>query len=121
MVVSAAAKAFSLLQGPATDDLLFDGGVEDEDVIDDKQDDDEAEARDVPLDKHDDRVDRGGQQRRQVKERKYGVEQLYLTTVAERRVTGSIGTFAWPRLLPVGTLAMASTTSIPETTLPKTQ
>lgn len=95
--------------------------MEDEKVIDGQQDDDEAEAGDVPLDERDDRIDHGGQQGGQVKEREYGVEQLYLTTVAEMRVIGSSGTLAWPRLLPLGAWAMASTTSIPAMTLPKTQ
>jgi hypothetical protein len=95
--------------------------VEDKDVIDGQKGDDEAETGDIPLNERNDRIDRGGQQGGQVQEREYGVEQLYLTTVAERRVIGSSGTFAWPRLLPLGTWAMASTTSIPERTLPKTQ
>jgi len=115
--------------------------MKDEDVVDGEKDQDEPEAGKVAVEEGDDGVGQGGQEAAEMNEGENRVEQRrpatkgrrktlgasrrerpYLpTTVAERMVIGSSGTFWWPRLLPVGTLAMASTTSIPATTLPKTQ
>ena len=49
-----------------------------------------------------------------------GLSDSYSTTVALTITTGSTGTFGMPPLTPVATPAIASTTSIPSTTLPKT-
>jgi hypothetical protein len=130
-----------LLEGPAPRNLLFDGRVEDEEIVQDEEGQDEGEAGDVAPQERDDRVGQDGEHAAQVKEGEYRVKQLpspavtaaegagrlspgpayWPTTVAERMVIGSTGTSPWPRLLVVGTLAMASTTSMPATTLPKTQ
>jgi hypothetical protein len=130
-----------LLKGPAPLDLFLDGRVEDEEIVQDEKDQNEGEAGDIAPQERDDRVAQDSEHAAQVKEGEDRVEQLpfpaviaaesagrlpprpaYLpTTVAERMVIGSTGTSPWPRLLVVGTLAMASTTSIPATTLPKTQ
>lgn len=111
----------SFLQELAAGDLLFDGRVEEEDIVDGQEEDNEAEAGDVAPEERNEGVAQGGQEAAEMQEREDLVEQSYLTTVAERIVTGSRGTFWWPRLPPVGTLAMASTTSMPATTLPKEQ
>ncbi len=110
--------------------------MEDKVIVRAKKDDDEDEADDVPLDEGVDRVAQSGKEAAEVDKGEDEVRRgppaalsgrgslghpLYLTTWTERIVTGSSGTFWWLRLLPVGTLAMASTTSMPAMTLPKTQ
>ena len=44
----------------------------------------------------------------------------YFTSVADWMVTGVVGTFWWPPLLPVATALILSTTAVPSTTLPNT-
>ncbi|MNW04718.1 hypothetical protein D3C71_2008490 [compost metagenome] len=44
----------------------------------------------------------------------------HFTSVADVMVTGVLGTFWWPPLLPTATALILSTTAVPSTTLPNT-
>jgi len=125
------------MAGAPTGDLLTDGLVEDEKIIDREKEEQKSSASRVPREQGEDRVDQDGQEDGEMKKGEEGVghrgarpgpaepgpgtrSYLASTRVAEMIVIGSRGTSRCMPLEPVGTAAIASTISMPATTLPNT-
>jgi len=95
--------------------------MEGENIVKGQTDRDEEPAGDVSLNEQDYGPAQDSQKKKEMEKSENHVRCYGARRRMDRMVIVSLGTFSMPCLITLGTWAMASTTSKPVTTLPKTQ